>query len=305
MTRKPSLGNRVSDWWYERDQRTKIALTVVTGLVLLALCIGAASAASRLLRPGPEPEPTPTAVSMATTAPAAPTAPTSPTTAPTATLASTETSAPAPTPEPSAAPSADPQGDVTAYDSGDPVEGAPAGVDISGASPGPDLRVALQPADDVPAELAGWAAEDEVLLWITLYEPIPEPPAEYREWVFALDLDGDIETGRPAGSARINPDLGMEVAVALYYDPASEEYGTYLLVWDTDQGKWATGPETRYYLDEPRTLVGLALPLETLAQVVAETSGVTVVSEAARGRAAALAETGEQKMIDFYPDLPD
>jgi hypothetical protein len=188
-------------------------------------------------------------------------------------------------------------------------------MDISGASPGPDLRVALQPADDVPAELAGWAAEDEVLLWITLYEPIPELPAEYREWVFALDLDGDIETGRPAGSARINgrpagsarinPDLGMEVAVALYYDPASEEYGTYLLVWDTDQGKWATGPETRYYLGEPRTLVGLALPLETLTQVVAETSGVTVVSEAARGRAAALAETGEQKMIDFYPDLPD
>jgi len=225
---------------------------------------------------------------------------------PTDTPTPTETPAPTPTPKPSPTPLADPQGDVGIYDSGDPVEGVPGGVDIRAASVDADLRVVLQPTEGVPTELAEWATEEEVLLWIALHEPVPDPPSEYTEWLFVLDLDGDVETGRPVDSARINPDLGMEVAIAAYYSPSSEEYATYFLVWDPAKGGWTYGPgKARFILDESRTLVGLALPLETLTQTVAQITGVTVVPEAVKGRAAALSRVEEQRVIDFYPDRPD
>ena len=215
------------------------------------------------------------------------------------------TPAATPTPEPLAPPPADPQGDVGTYESGAPVEVVPAGVDIRAASVGPDLQVVFQPAEGIPAELASWATESEALLWIALHEPVPDPPEVYTEWLFALDLDGDTTTGRPVDSARINPDLGTEAAVGVYYDPASGEYAPYFLVWDSAQGDWAEGPEVvRFRLDESRTLIGLALPLETLTQTVAQITGVTVVPEAVKGRAAVLSYAGEQMVIDFYPDRP-
>jgi hypothetical protein len=179
-------------------------------------------------------------------------------------------------------------------------------VDIRAANIGADLQVALQPAEGVPVELSDWATEDEILLWVSLYNPVPDPPVTYTEWLFALDLDGDVGTGRPAGSARINPDLGMEVAVAVYYDPVSKEYGLYSLAWDPTQEGWTSGPgEVRFTLSESRTLVGLAMPLETLTQTVAQVTGVTAVPEAVKGRAAALVTIEGQKAIDFYPDRPD
>lgn len=305
MMKKTNPGTMVSSWWYDMDQRVKIALMGLVVLILLALCIAAALVASRLLQPGAEAEPTPTIASTPTTAPAPPTtAPTAPapTLAPTATPAPTETPPPA---EPSPAPPADdPQGDVGTYAAGGPVEEAPSDIDIRTASIGANLQVVLQPSG-VPAELAAWVTEDEALLWITLYEPIPDAPEGNREWLFTLDLDGDVETGRPAGSARINPDLGVEVAVGLSYNPANGQFSTYSLIWDTEQGRWVAGPEARFQMDEARTSVGLALPLEALIQAVEETAGVTIAPEAVTGRAAALAGVGEQRVIDFYPDLPD
>jgi hypothetical protein len=300
MRRKSTL--RVARWEDKRERRRKVALMVLFGLTVLALCVGAALAVSRLFPSAPEP--TPTATSPATVAPVTPTALLTP--VPTDTPPPTGTPAPVPTPEPSPTPPADPQGDVGTYESGDPVEGVPGGVDIRVASVDADLRVVLQPTAGVPAELAEWATEEEVLLWIALYEPVLDPPAGYTEWLFALDLDGDVETGRPVGSSRINPDLGMEVAVAAYYDPSSGEYATYFLVWDPAKGDWAYGPgRARLTLEESRTLVGLALPLEALTQTVAQVTGVTVVPEAVKGRAAALSQVEGQKVIDFYPDRPD
>jgi hypothetical protein len=221
----------------------------------------------------------------------------SPTPLPTPTA--TPTSEPTPTPPP------DPQGDVGAYDSGAPVEGIPVGVDIRAASIGADLRVDVQSTAGVPAELAGWAAEGEVVLWIRLYQPIPDPPA-YTDWLFALDLDGNTTTGRPAGSVRINPDLGDEAVIGALYDPSSGDYAPYFLVWNTAQGTWVDGPgEVRFYLDESRTVIGLALSRDILTQSVAQTAGVTPVPEAAKGRAAVLSYAGEQAVIDFFPDRPD
>lgn len=228
--------------------------------------------------PSPAPSPTPT-----------------PTPIPTAT----------PTPEPTAVPPADPQGDVGTYESGVRVDPFPAGVDIRAASVGADLHVDLQPATGVPVELDGWAAGGEVLLWISLYEPVPDPPA-YTDWLFALDLDGNAGTGRPAGSVRINPDLGDEAVVGVLYEPASGEYAPYFLVWDAAQESWTDGPDvTRLYIDESRTLLGLALPLETLTQAVAQGTGVSLVPEAVKGRAAVFSYAGEQPVVDFYPDRPD
>ena len=225
-----------------------------------------------------------------------------PTSEPSPTPAPTNT----PTPEVTTAPPADPQGDVGAYSSGASVEGAPAGVDISAASIAPDLRVTLQPTTGVPAELAGWAGEDEVLLWITLYEPIPDPPAVYTNWLFVLDVDGDTATGRPTGSRRINPDLGDEAVIGISYDPSIESYETYFLVWDAAQESWASGPdEVRMFdLGASRTLIALALPLETFTQSVAQTSDVTFAAGAVKGRAAVDSYAGEQRVIDFYPALP-
>ncbi|MFQ6101965.1 MAG: hypothetical protein ACE5OS_12140 [Anaerolineae bacterium] len=231
---------------------------------------------------------------VACTSPPTPVLP-SPTPTPTAT----------PTPEAIATPPADPQGDVGTYESGAPVEGIPAGMDISAASVGPDLQVVLQPTEGVPAELAGWAAEEDTLLWITLHEPIPNPPAVYMNWLFALDVDGNTATGRPAGSRRINPDLGDEAVIGVTYDPATGSYEPYFLVWDAAQGQWVPGPDgIRHYLSDSRTLVALALPLETLTQAVAQTSSVTLLPEAVKGRAAVDSYAGEQRVIDFYPDLP-
>jgi hypothetical protein len=202
-------------------------------------------------------------------------------------------------------PAADSRADVVSYEGLVPVEGVPDGVDIRAASVDADLRVALQTTGGVPAELSGWA-EGEVVLWIALYDPIPDPPAVYTEWVFALDLDGDIGTGRPPGSLRINPDIGVEVAVGVYYDPDSGGYELYSLVWDPAQGGWADGPGGMHFvLSESRTLVGLALPLEALTQSAAQVTGVTVVPGAARGRAAAVATVEGKRIIDFYPDRPD
>jgi hypothetical protein len=210
-----------------------------------------------------------------------------------------------PTPEPPPLTPADPQGDVSGYEGGTPVEGAHAGVDIRAASPSADLRLDLQSTTGAPAELAGWPTEGEVLLWIELYEPIPTPPA-YTDWLFALDLDGNTATGRPAGSVRINPDLGDEAVVGVIYEPTSGEYAPYFLVWDAAQGSWIDGPEVvRFYMDESRRLIGLALPLEILTQSVVQATGVTPAPEAAKGRAAVLSYVGEQAVIDFYPDRPD
>ena len=217
----------------------------------------------------------------------------------------------APTQEPTALPQPvvsvdDPQGDVGAYDTGAAVEGAPSGVDIRTGSIGADLRVVLQPGAGVPDQLAGWAGSGDVLLWIQLYDPIPDEPEAYADWLFALDLDGSPETGRSPGQARINPDLGDEAAIGLSYDAASGTYVAYFLAWNPQDGAWATGPEqVRYYIGEDRMLIAFALPLQTLVDVVAETSGVTVSPPAVRGRSAVLSYVGDQAIIDFYPDRPE
>jgi hypothetical protein len=290
-------------WWIQQDRRTQRLGLAVFGLACLVLLICGALGTFNLLQPAPAATPTPTSTPTTTASTTSP-PPAIPTATPTPTPTEIPTPTDTPTPEPSPTPPLDPQGDVELYESGEPVEGVPPGIDIRAASIGADLRMPLRPAEGVPVGLAGRTTEDEGLLWIELYEPIPDPPVWYTEWLFALDLDGDVGTGRPAGSARINPDLGMEAAVGIYYDPIQGKYATYLVVWHPEQGFVALPSTPRFVLDDSRTLVGLALPLETITQGVAQTSGVVIAPEAARGRAAALIRGEERALIDFYPDRP-
>lgn len=283
-------------------------------IVVLAACTGGVLLGRIFFARAPES--TPTAASMTPTAVRTPT--------PADVSLPTETPAPTDTPEPTATPTPSPtapsmptveplpiplpdgQGDVGAYESGDPVEGAPSGVDIRTASVGADLRVTLQSAEGVPAELAESVGEGELLLWIALYDPVPDPPATFTDWVFVLDLDGDTSTGRSPGASRIDPDLGDEVAIGVSYNDISGEYEPYFLVWDRASSALVVGPEgPRFVLDETRMLIGLALPLDTLAQAAEQTAGVALVAGEIRGRAAAQSRVGEQKVIDFCPDLPE
>ena len=93
--------------------------------------------------------------------------------------------------------------------------------------------------------------------------------------------------------------------MGISYDPSTGSYDPYFLVWDTAQGSWVSWTEgVRYYLGGSRTVVALALPLDAFTQAVSQTSGVTLSPEAIRGRVAAESYAGEQRVIDFYPDLP-
>jgi len=225
---------------------------------------------------------------------------------PTPLLLPTPTTTPAPTstPPPTPIAAADSQGDLVTYTGGAVAAQPPPGVDIRNASVAADRHVELATAQELPGQLAQWAQQGETILWIALYEPIPEVPPAYTEWLFVLDVDGNTSTGRPAGSRPINPDLGDEVAVAMFYDPTTETFDTYLLIWDPEMEDWQRAEGTRHSISEDRMLVGLALPLEALQQQVAEISGVTLVPDAVLGRAGAVAYIDPEAVLDFYPERP-
>jgi hypothetical protein len=62
----------------------------------------------------------------------------------------------------------------------------------------------------------------------------------------------------------------------------------------------------RYTLGESRSVVGLALSLESLEGALSETSGITLTAETVQGRAAAESYTAAgERVIDFYPNLPE
>jgi hypothetical protein len=216
-----------------------------------------------------------------------------PTDTPVPTIVPTNTPLPEPT-----APVLDPQGDVKDYTTRVVATGVPGGLDIKSGSVQADLRVTLQPTEEVPEELAGWAAEGEALMWISFYEPIPDPPGGLR-WFFVLDLDGNASTGRPQGTYDIDTGLGNEVAVVI------DAGGTIsVLVWDNASASFVEGPAgARFTISESRTVVALALPLNALTQAVTLRTGVTMVPDAVKGRVAADAFLGgTQRVIDYFPD---
>jgi hypothetical protein len=286
----------IAGWWYELDQRVKIGLTVGLGVIVIILCIAAILLARTFFPVGGSVEPTKAVTSPPSVLPTKPL----PTWTPEPTEAPEPTEVPTPEPtQPAFLP--DGQGDAVVYETGDPVDETPAGVDIRVASIGKDLEVTLGIPAEVPGGLADLATEGNMLLWLELYEPIPESPAQRLEWLFVLDMDDDTETGRPAGQRPINPDLGYEVAIGLTDENGT--YSPYVLIWQA--GSWVAGPQATYLVDETGTLIGLAVPRDELVAKVSELSGVDTVPDDVKGRLAALAGTGTDRIADFYPDLPE
>jgi len=233
---------------------------------------------------------------------------------PTPTATPLPTIPPTPTPEQTPSPgptvtvssSPDSQGDLGEYETGAPIESSPSGIDIADASIGPEQGLSLEPADDLPDQLADWGEEGEMVFWLSLHDAVPDPPPGYMNWLFVVDTDGNTETGRPVGSRRINPDLGDELAVGVSYNTEDEAYEPYALVWDTEGGAWATGPEVRYTFGESRTIVGLALSREALEESIAAVGTASLSPDEARGRAAAETYLADgTRVIDFYPNLPE
>jgi len=231
-----------------------------------------------------------------------------PTATPLPTIAPTATPEQTPTPAPTATVSGSPdaQGDIGEYETGDAVESPPTGVDISAASLEPDMGLSFASSDELPDELVDWTEEGELLFWISLHDAVPDPPSSYMNWLFVVDADGDTETGRLVGSARVNPDLGDEFAVGVSYDANTQAYDAYALVWNPEEDGWAEGPEVRYTFGDSREVVGLAVSLEALEESMTEVGAASMSRDAARGRAAAETYLADgTRVIDFYPNLPE
>ena len=301
---------QATEWWNEQDSRIK-TIAVIAPVVLLCISCMAITFGLRgwmNRSAAPEPSPTPTAApTLAAILPPTPTATSISTPMPASTPTPTSTPTPIAT-----LPAADPPNDIVYYDMADVsqlVQDPPAGMDIRSASVAADMRMNLEPAaQDIPAGLSGCAiTDDEALLWIELYEPIiPGTRASDFYWLFVLDLDGDATTGRPSGTTAINPDLGYEAAI--YLDYSNNGFSSYFLIWDEENAGFSPliSEGMRHCLGEPNTFIGIVLSTNVLNQKVEEFAKITPVLDAIKGRAAA--ETyidGTQRVIDFYPNLPE
>ena len=247
---------------------------------------------------------TPTAVGRTSAIPPTPTptqlpSPTPPTLTPTPTgtppgapppkptPTATATRLPLPTPTATLAPAVclDRSGDLARYDTLTPVTATVPGADLARAS---------------------FDAETSLILWMTLYQPVPDAPDVERFWLFALDTDGDRATGRPLGDGAINPDIGVEVTIGVTWSPElGPEPEPYIFIWNADTGtsdRRTEGVEASF--SRARDAVFLRIELDLLARLVSEFSGTVPDWDRMIVRAGTLAMTDEGMVVDFCPDLP-
>lgn len=191
----------------------------------------------------------------------------------------------------------DAQDDVATFDGGAPTVAVPVGMDLRSASVGEQLSVVLQPTAGVPEALAGFAGADDVLVWIVLHDPLPDTPTQDLDWVFVLDLDGNQATGRLPGQSVTGLDAGLGDEVVLALRSRGGTYEPYWLIWSAGQQNYVERTDTiRSRFGDSNTLIGLAVPLETLAQA----AGVTPVPGAAKGRAGTISYS--LQLVDLYPE---
>jgi hypothetical protein len=222
----------------------------------------------------------------------------------------TPTSTPSPTPTRSSSTvtvsptrsAVDPAYDLARYEDLSALDVTVPGADIERASLDHDGALLTTSTASIPVT----PTEDSLLLWVELHAPLPEPPATVGYWLFALDTDGDVTTGRPPGDGRINPDLGAELTVGVFVDPAeSVAFRPYLLVWDADREEMSRSvPQAEVRLNAPRDTLLLVLSRTELEAQLTMLSDVTPAWANARGRAATLVSHQGEMLIDFYPDLP-
>jgi len=242
---------------------------------------------------GPTPTPVPPAATV-TPIPLPPT-PTPPTTAPTQT--------PSPPPAPPAF--LDASGDLINSETLTPATGVPVGSDIQGACFDQDRHLVRTVPGELMAE-AGWDAADSVVLWMTLHEPIPEAIGTDRYWLFALDTDDNIETGRRAGDGLINPDMGVEITIGVRSTPADgDELEPYMFVWNIHTGDSERKTEgVEAHLSTTRDVLLVRVPLGLLTDLIKTLSQAEPDWDRATGRAATLVMTDAGMAADFFPERP-
>jgi hypothetical protein len=210
------------------------------------------------------------------------------------------------TPSPSSSFLFDDVGDLASFDTLAPIATAPPGTDIRTVC----FNGGRQLVRTIPGELAGeisdWDTEENLILWLTFHEPVPTDSDMERYWIFALDADDNTATGRPVGEGIINPDIGVEVTIGVYSNPAADiDLAPYALVWNA-----------RLVTSEPQTLdlearlsaargaLFVRIPVASLTETVRTLSEVESNWDQAVGRALATATTGEGVVADFAPERP-
>jgi hypothetical protein len=184
---------------------------------------------------------------------------------------------------------------------------------VSATPPGSDIRLACFDADlrlvrTVPPELAGdasdWTSDDDLVFWITLYEPIPPTIELTTSWLFAVDTDADPETGRPLDAGVINPDIGPEVTIGVRLDPSGEVY-PYVYVWNAAIADSAlTNISVQARFNTARDAVLVKVSKAVLTSNVINLSLTQPDWDKAVGRAATLVTAGDRAYIDFFPERP-
>jgi hypothetical protein len=241
-----------------------------------------------------------------------PAEPTQPTMAPTALSPSLTPMPPSPTPVPTqpstfALPAyLDDSGDLVDFDTLAPIEFAPPGSDIRLACFDEARQLVRTIPVEVAAEVGDWDTEGSLILWIAFYEPVPTVPDMERYWLFALDTDRNIATGRPMDDGKVNPDIGVEVTIGVHSNPAAGiELAPYMFVWNA--GLKNSEPRTmdiEVRLSTTRDALFIRVPTELLADTIRTLSEVEPNWDQTVGRALAMATTSEGTVADFAPERP-
>jgi len=211
-----------------------------------------------------------------------------------------------PTPTPTSAALRDESNDLVNSNTLEPAIETPLGSDIETACFDGGLHIVREMEENLSAEIGDWDAAGNLILWMKLYEPIPEVSEQRRYWIFALDTDNNAATGRPVGDGVINPDIGVEITIGVQSDPARGiAFEPYMYIWNAqlnDSERRTSDLETR--LSSKRDVIFIRVPEDLIAELVRGYSQTEPQWNAIAGRAAALVETSEEIAVDFLPELP-
>lgn len=181
-----------------------------------------------------------------------------------------------------------------------------AGVDIQAAGFDEAGHLLTELPGELAAQVADWSPVDNLILWMRLHTAVPVEQTGIIYWLFALDTDGDLETGRPVGDGLINPDMGAEVTLGVHSNPATGlQFEPYMSIWDpvrAESRRYELAAEVKF--SPERDILFLRVPKLKLGELLSELSNVEPEWERTVGRAAILFEGGSGLAVDFCPDIP-
>ncbi|MCD4738001.1 MAG: hypothetical protein K8R89_01910 [Anaerolineae bacterium] len=217
---------------------------------------------------------------------------------------------PTPTSRPTLAPvtfASDSSADAVDFNTLVPLTTTLAGVDIQAAGFDEAGHLLTELPGELVAQVADWSLADNLILWMRLHTAVPVEQAGIVYWLFALDTDGNLETGRPVGDGLINPDMGAEVTLGVHSNPATGlQFKPYMLIWDqarAESRRYELTAEVKF--SPERDILFLRVPKLKLGELLSELSNVEPEWERTVGRAAILFDAGSGLAVDFCPGIPE